>query len=116
VSEQYLTIEEFNELITKWSGKTVKIAKQELDDYDETVMELTNVSYETNTRRIDDYVPKHALQLNGTGLIENEMSEQHPLPSSLYEIPLEDSSLYQFDGARFALITDRAIYTIEVDE
>ncbi|MFA1819249.1 hypothetical protein ACDX78_03415 [Virgibacillus oceani] len=116
MSDQYLSIEEFNDLIQKWSGKTVKIAKQELDDYDETVMELADVSYETNKRRIDDYVPKHALQLNGTGLIENEMSETHPLPSSLYEIPLEDSSLYQFDGARFALITDRAIYTIEVNE
>jgi len=116
VNEQYLSIEEFNNLIKLWNGKTVKIAKQELDDYDETVMELTNVSYETNNRRIDDYVPKHALQLNGTGLIENELNEKHPLPSSLYEIPLEDSSLYQFDGARFALITDRAIYTIEVDD
>ncbi|GAB3798342.1 hypothetical protein [Virgibacillus kimchii] len=116
MSENYLSIEEFNDLIQQWNGKTVKIAKQEMDDYDETVMELTDVSYETNTRRIDDYVPKHALQLNGTGLIENERHEKHPLPASLYEIPLEDSSLYQFDGARFALITDRAIYTIEVDD
>jgi len=116
VSEQYLSIEEFNELIRKWNRKTVKIAKQELDDYDETVMELSDISYETNTRRIDDYVPKHVLQLNGTGLIENEKLEKQPLPASLYEIPLEDSSLYQFDGSRFALITDRAIYTVEVEE
>jgi hypothetical protein len=115
VSEQYLSIEEFNDLIKEWHGKTVRIAKQELDDFDETVMELTNVSYETNTGKIDDYVPKHALQLNGTGLIENEMNEKQPLPSSLYEIPLEESSLYQFDGERFALITDRAIYTIQVE-
>ncbi|GAA0445224.1 MAG: hypothetical protein ACQEWU_20320 [Bacillota bacterium] len=114
MADQFLTIEQFNKLLKKWSGKRVKIAKQELHDYDETIMDLSKVSYETNTRRIDDYQPLHALQLNGMGEVENASNHFEELPTSMYEIPLEDTSLYQFDGSRFALVTDRAIYTIEI--
>ncbi|CDQ38059.1 MULTISPECIES: hypothetical protein [Virgibacillus] len=112
--DQFLTIEQFNKLLKRWNGKRVKIAKQELHDYDETIIDLSAVSYETNTRRIDDYQPLHALHLNGVGEIENASNHLEELPMSMYEIPLEDTSLYQFDGERFALVTDRAIYTIEV--
>ncbi|MCG1027700.1 hypothetical protein J5S49_05300 [Virgibacillus halodenitrificans] len=112
--QQYLSIEQFNKLLYKWNGKTVKIAKQELDDYDEVMMRLDRISYETDTRRLDDYEPMHSLHLNGIGEIENASNHFEPLPSPLYEIPLEDTSLYQFDGERFSIVTDRAIYTIEV--
>ncbi|WP_269410697.1 hypothetical protein [Lentibacillus daqui] len=113
MTEQNLSIEAFNEQLQQWTGKTIKISKQELLDDDATIMNLQQVTYETNTQRIDDYQPMHTLQLNGTGHIENEAHDMQPLPSSQYEIPLEDSSRYQFDGSRFSLTTDRGTYTIE---
>ncbi|AVR00821.1 hypothetical protein OBCHQ24_18045 [Oceanobacillus iheyensis] len=114
--DQYLTIEKFNKLLTKWSGKRVRVVKQEIDDCDELIIDLRAVTYESNPHRLDEYTPLHSLQLNGTGQVENSAQNMEQLPSSVYEIPLEDSSLYQFDGSRFALTTDRGIYTIEVIE
>lgn len=113
MTEQYLSIEGFNDQLQQWNGNTVKISKHELEDVDETIIELQDVTYETNTRRMDDYQPMHTLKLNGTGKIENEAHNLQPLPSSVYEIPLEDSSHYQYDGSRFILTTDRGTYTIE---
>lgn len=114
MGQDLLSIEAFNELLNKWNGKKIKIAKHEIGDDDETFMKLRDISYAKDTRRIDDYVPKHALQLNGVGEVENEDNELEPLPSSEYEIPLEDSAEYQFDGNKFTLNTDRGVYTIEL--
>ncbi|UOR13097.1 hypothetical protein [Halobacillus amylolyticus] len=114
MSHEYLSVEEFNELLHKWSGEKIKISKQELDDHDETLMELNSISYSRNTRRMDEYEPMHALQLNGAGKIQTEAADPQTLPSAFYEIPLEDTTLYQFDDSRFSLITDRGIYTIEL--
>ncbi|WP_246202682.1 hypothetical protein [Virgibacillus doumboii] len=111
---QFLSIEEFNELLNQWSGQTIKITKFELDDLDETLMDLQHISYETNTRRLDDYEPMHELQLNGFGNMQTDANDPQPLPSQLYEIPLEDSSLYEFDGTRFLLSTSRGVYKIEL--
>ncbi|MEC5423903.1 hypothetical protein QGM71_10420 [Virgibacillus sp. C22-A2] len=114
MDENFLSVEEFNELLSKWSGETIKIMKQELDDTDETVMKLKAISYDKNTRRIDEYVPMHTLQLNGTGNVQTTAADLQSLPESMYEIPLEDTSLYEFDGSRFSLTTDRGVYTIEI--
>ncbi|MCP3027076.1 hypothetical protein [Halobacillus sp. A5] len=113
MNERALTIEEFNQLLQQWSGETIKVTKEELEDEDTLIMQLHDISYETNTRRIDDYEPMHALHLNGTGTTQSEEQNLQPLPSSMYEIPLEDSSQYQFEGERFSLVTERGRYTIE---
>ncbi|WP_163969335.1 hypothetical protein [Oceanobacillus halotolerans] len=114
MTPQYLSVEEFNEMLHQWNGETIKISKEELDDHDETILDLDNISYSKDTRRIDDYEPMHSLHLNGTGFTEtDDVQEYQPLPSSLYEIPLEDSTIYQFDGNQFRLITERGTYTIE---
>ncbi|ALX49576.1 hypothetical protein [Lentibacillus amyloliquefaciens] len=110
---QFLTIEEFNELLQQWHGQSIKISKHELDDLDETLMTLQDTSYERNTRRIDDYEPMHALQLNGTGTMKTDAIDAQPLPLSVYEIPLEDNTLYEFDGQQFLLSTSRGVYKIE---
>lgn len=114
MEQRFLSIEEFNTLLNEWSGHPVKISKHELDDIDETLLELNTISYAKDTRRIDDYEPTHALHLNGTGQIQNEDDNTHPLPEALYEIPLEDTTLYEFDGTRFLLSTDRGVYKIEL--
>ncbi|WP_289891561.1 hypothetical protein [Virgibacillus pantothenticus] len=114
MTKQFLDVEQFNKLLQKWSRKQIKVAKQELNDYDVAIIDLATITYETNKHRMNDYEPLHTLQLNGSGKIENATKSYQQLPKSMYEIPLEDTSFYQFDGERFALVTDRAIYTIEV--
>lgn len=114
IEQHFLTIEEFNEKLNKWTGKNIKITKQEIGDYDEALIELETISYSKDTRRIDDYEAMHTLQLNGMGRVENEDNNLIPLPSSSYEIPLEDTTHYQFDGSHFALNTERGTYTIEL--
>ncbi|MCT2535243.1 hypothetical protein NC661_21170 [Aquibacillus koreensis] len=112
--KQYLSVEEFNELLQKWSGEKINIFKHELEDDDRTLMELDSISYIKDTRRLDDYEPMHALLLNGKGNIETDKEGFQPLPSDYYEIPLEESTLYQFDQSQFSLITERGTYTIEL--
>lgn len=113
MTEQHLSIETFNEQLQHWIGTTVKVSKDELADEDEAILDLQNVTYQTNTHRLDDYQSMHTLRLNGTGKIENEAHHLQPLPSQVYEIPLEDTSHYTFDGSQFILNTDRGNYTIE---
>ncbi|GGF18209.1 hypothetical protein GCM10010954_16190 [Halobacillus andaensis] len=108
-----LTVEEFNQLLQQWSGETIIISKQELDDEDIIIMQLNDISYDRHTRRMDEYEPMHSLHLNGTGTTETDGCELQPLPDSLYEIPLEDSTQYRFDENRFFLITERGRYIIE---
>lgn len=108
-----LSIEAFNEQLKQWIGQNIKIFKQEIGDDDETWMALQSISYANHPGTIDDYLPKHTLQLHGTGKVENEDDELEPLPTSEYEIPIEDSTTYQLDEGKFILTTDRGVYTIE---
>lgn len=116
MNHQFLTIEQFNDMIRQWNGKQIKIVKHELDDFDETLMDLSAISYSKNPGTIDQYEPIYSLNLNGSGVIETTMNQYEPLPSELYEIPLEDSAMYEFDGERFIVSTSRGVYTIEALE
>ena len=116
-SNKFLSIEQFDELVKKWSNKNIKITKLEMDDVDEILMHLEKVAYENETPNIDGYEPIHNLQLNGEGMIQTENNDSQPLPSSLYEIPIENDTLYEFDGNSFLISTNRGTYKIEcVDE
>ncbi|WP_047985648.1 hypothetical protein [Ornithinibacillus californiensis] len=115
MEHHFLSVEDFHSLIQQWSGRRIKITKHEMDDVDQIVMDLQHITYDRNTRRIDDYVPMHSLQLNGDGRIETlaTMSTQ-PLPSPNYEIPLQDNTMYEFDGEKFFITTERGVYKIEL--
>ncbi|SFK08733.1 hypothetical protein SAMN04487936_10742 [Halobacillus dabanensis] len=108
-----LTIEEFNQLLQQWQGENIRIQKHELRDEDTVTMNLQEISYETNTRRLDDYTPMHVLFLHGQGQTQTSFQNAQPLPTSYYEIPLEDSTRYQHLNDRFTLETERGTYTIE---
>ncbi|GEN53206.1 hypothetical protein [Halobacillus faecis] len=108
-----LTIEEFNQRLQQWQGENIRIQKHELRDEDTITMNLDSISYETHTRRLDDYTPMHALYLHGQGQTETDAQSAQPLPSAYYEIPLEDSTRYQYLNDRFTLETARGTYTIE---
>lgn len=110
---RFLTIEEVHDKLREWNGRKLKIMKHELDDFDETLMDLSAISYSKATKRIDEYEPMYALNLNGTGVIETTPEHYEPLPSEQYEIPLEESALYEFDGTRLIISTSRGVYTIE---
>lgn len=110
---QFLSIEQFNELLQQWTNSKIKISKWELDDVDEVIMHLDKVTYVNEVPTIDGYEPIHTLQLNGTGSIETEQNMTVPLPTPMYEIALENDSLYEFDGSTFYINTSRATYKIE---
>ena len=113
MKKESLTIEEFNALLREWSGKRVKVVKHELEDRDETLINLDAVSYEKGSS-IDDYEPRYALQLNGAGMVETTEDNFEKLPSDEFEIPLEEDAHYEFDGEKFVLETSRGNYTIEL--
>lgn len=114
MNDRILSIEEFNRLIQQWSGENIKITKHELRDEDAVFMKLNNISYDTDTRRIDDYVPMHSVHLHGEGRTATDAQNSQPLPATYYEIPLEDSTEYKFDNQQFTLTTERGTYTIEI--
>ena len=109
----FLSIEQFNDLLKKWDNDKIKITKLEMDDLDEIVMQLEDISYKNEAPTIDGYEPLHTLQLNGFGTIQTEDNISQPLPSSFYEIPIENDALYEFDGTTFLISTDRGVYKIE---
>jgi len=114
VKSEFLSIEAFNEKLQQWRGKQIKVSKLELHDLDEVTISLDSVTYEKNDMRLDDYEGLYTLQLNGDGTIQTGTSNAQPLPSALYEIPLEADALQEFNGEQFIVSTTRGVYKIEL--
>lgn len=112
MEESPLSIEEFNDQLQRWSGQRIRIVKEELDDLDETLLELEDVSYAKGSSN-DDYIPRYALQLKGSGVVGTTMNNYEELPSESFEIPLEEDTIYEFDGKRFFISTSRGDYMIQ---
>lgn len=112
MEESPLTIEEFNEQLQQWNGQKIRIVKEEMDDLDETLLDLDDVSYVKGSG-IDDYIPKYALLLKGNGVVGTTMNNYEELPSESFEIPLEEDTIYEFDGKRFFITTSRGVYMIQ---
>ena len=115
MEENRLNIEEFNDQLQQWSGQKIRIVKEEMDDLDETLLELDNVSY-TEGSSIDDYIPKYALLLKGNGVVGTTMNNYEELPSESFEIALEEDTIYEFDGKRFFITTSRGVYMIQQND
>lgn len=113
MNEGLLTLEEFNNMLRQWSGRRVKVTKHEMDDLDEAMIDLNAVSY-AKQQSLDGYVPRYALHLNGDGMIGTHANQYEELPGDVFEIPLEENALYEFDGTRFILSTSRGVYTLEL--
>lgn len=113
MSRRSLYIEEFNELLHKWNGEHIKISKGEMGDHDEATMHLSSIEYTSSKKNIDDYESEHMLKLNGEGYVKTAEAKPQPLPHSVYDIPLEDHTTYEFDGHTITLTTERGTYTIE---
>ena len=76
-------------------------------------MQLEEVNYKNEAPTIDGYEPIHTLQLNGQQTIQTENNFSEPLPSTLYEYPLQNDALYEFDGTTLLISTVRGVYKIE---
>ena len=112
MTESRVTIEEFNDQLKKWNGQKIRIVKEEMDDVDETLLALDDISYVKGSS-IDDYIPKYALLLKGKGVVETTMNHFEELPSEAFEIPLDEDTIYEFDGERFLIRNARGVYVIE---
>ncbi|HLR79678.1 MAG TPA: hypothetical protein VK119_03745 [Bacillota bacterium] len=112
MDQHFLSIEQFDELLHQWIGFPIIIEKIELQDKDEIQMHLDHINYAKNTPSEDGYQGIYALQLNGEGTIQT-MNDNQPLPEHIYEIPIEETSLYEFNGSQFLLSTERGIYKMK---
>lgn len=112
MEQQFITIEQLHNLLNEWHGKPIQVEKLELHDQDIINIQLNGISYEKNTRKLDDYEATYTLKLNGVGHHVNDEQSIQPLPENVYEIPIEDTSLYEYNGRQFILSTDRGIYKI----
>src|SRR5690625_2013202 len=106
MEESPLNIEEFNDRLQQWSGQKIRIVKEEMDDLDETLLALDGVSYVKGSG-IDDYIPKHALLLKGNGVVETTKNNYEEVPSEAFEIPLDEDTIYEFDGGCFFIKNSR---------
>lgn len=116
MDKKLLSIDEVKELLKQWSGKQIKIVKHEMNDLDEALIDLKNISYQQETQTIDDYEARNSLHLNGAGMIETTEDNYQELPSDLYEIPLEEDALYESDGKKLMVSTSRGVYVLELME
>lgn len=116
VDQLFLTIDEFNHLIKQWQGQPIKITKFERDDLDETFIDLGAISYHQHPGTVDDYQAKYTMQFDGAGQVITDNNTSRPLPGNQYAIPLEDNTLYEYDGREFIISTERGVYKIIKDD
>ncbi|AWM17026.1 hypothetical protein MOB40_07545 [Bacillus inaquosorum] len=99
-------------------GQTLDIRKGELNhdeevsDLDQIVLHLQKVGIRS-TNHPDDYVAKEELVLEGEGTTYTEDGDV-PLPQNAYEIPLLGDIHIHQENEGLKVVTDRAVYTIDV--
>ncbi|QHT48463.1 hypothetical protein M662_18890 [Bacillus sp. SB49] len=106
------TMENFHQHLQTWIGTDICITKHELRDQDAVSMQLHDVSYSVNPMSIDGYMGPYTLYLHGKGYVSTDMQGTEPLPTPYYEIPLEETTHYEWNDDRFFLKTARGDYTI----
>lgn len=114
MGDNVLDIEGLHAQFEEWCGNDLHIEKRELHDIDHIRMALDSLSYNKNSRTIDNYESTYTLRLNGTGNIVTDRTDQ-TLPNDVYEIPLEDNATFTMQQNGLLLHTDRGMYTITVE-
>lgn len=114
MNSEFITLEQLTNMLSQWHGKQVTISKVEMDDYDEVFMQLEDITYQSESNHLDPYEPSFTLQLEGTGKKYTDHGQYEELPSSSYEIPLQKSALYEYDGQQFLISTERGTYKISI--
>ncbi|MED4812162.1 hypothetical protein [Bacillus atrophaeus] len=116
-----LTSTELSEWLKAQIGQTLVIRKGELtnnqdeiSDLDQIVLHLNEVAIRS-TKHPDDYVANDELVLEGKGTTFTEEGNV-PLPENAYEIPLSGSIHIHQENGELKVLTDRAVYTIDIQQ
>lgn len=115
MEKDVLDIEGLHAQFKEWCGNNIHIEKNELRDRDDIQMVLDSMTYDENTRKMDDYEATYTLRLNGSGNIRTERMEQE-LPDGVYDIPLESNATFKMQGNTLLLHTDRGMYKITAEQ
>jgi hypothetical protein len=106
-----LEISKIKSTLESWGDVQVLISKVEMGDVDRTIINLSDLSFETNSPDTDDYLSNQTLQLIGKGYQVTDNNDI-AIPYGAYDIPIENVVDFQNDGDRIHLVTNRASYTI----
>jgi len=109
-------LEDLSHALDRFRNEQIRILKEEDGDRDRVEMTLTGV--ETYLRRgesFDDYIGDRAVFLQGEGIVTGGPASG-PLPQNQYEIPLDRAWSFSAEGRSCRVTTDRAVYTIAMDE
>jgi len=114
MSKHFLTMKELDERLKSMQGKEIEVTKMEQKDLDVVHIVLDKVTYDKDIFRLDDYEARYTLELHGVGTIETDKGNAVPLPSPVYEIPLDHKTMREWDGDELVISTERGVYKIVV--
>jgi hypothetical protein len=104
-------VEEIVNALKAWDDQQILISREENGNLDQTVITLNDISIDDHGETIDGYVSPVSLLLEGNGRAVMEDTDV-PMPSSTYDIPIDQVYDAHFDGIRLFVTTDRGSYTI----
>ncbi len=104
-------IKQLQEWLNRYTGTTLVIEKQELDDTDIVHFVLSDVDERSQDNEIDDYL-ESALLLRGEGRTQNAEGESVPVPGDTYEIITNDLRIDEINDEHVHLTTERATYKV----
>ncbi|RBW69362.1 hypothetical protein [Bacillus taeanensis] len=107
-----INLQEFKALMDYWNGNHIAISKTERDDYDQTILQLSDISYSHHERTDGEgYQSEFTIHFQGNGEIVTD-NTLTTLPTASYDIPINELYDYHYDGLRFYFKTDRGSYMI----
>ncbi len=104
-------IKQLQEWLNRYTGTTLIIEKQELDDTDLVHFTVSSIDERSQDNEIDDYL-ESALILRGEGRTQNDEGESVPIPGDTYEIITNDLRIDEINDEHVKLNTERAAYTL----
>ena len=113
MGKHFLSMKDFNEQLQAMVEKRIEVIKTEQKDVDDVHILLERVDYDKDLDTLDEYEAENTIQLHGMGTIHNDDGEPEPLPSRVFEIPLDHNTMREHDGDELILSTERAVYKIK---
>jgi hypothetical protein len=95
------------------TGREITIDKEEGSDRDRVRLRLERVEKAERDEARDDYLPRKALLLHGSGTIHNPGEEPEELPAGGYEIALDGLVSHTESAGSLTVKTTRATYRIQ---
>lgn len=114
MSKHFLSMQDLDDRLKALQGSEIEVEKKEQQDLDVVHISLEKVAYDKDFHKFDEYEAKYTLELHGTGTIETDVGNAVPLPSPVYEIPLDQDTMreYEEDDDELIISTERAVYKI----